>query len=123
MKKALTVLLWCFLVVFCGLIFYHSFGWFRGDVAEYIKENYKPDGTEITSCEYLQGGQDKDGGYCIYQVITENGAKHYIRLNIVYHRYVTRIGPDFKILGITELPPAEVVTQPADTDKAHLPSN
>lgn len=54
--------------------------------------------------EHLATGQDEEGGYLIYSVTTEDGASHYVRISVVFHRYLTRIGPDFKIRGITEIP-------------------
>ena len=105
-----------FILCICGLaviafICYHSIGWAYGDMSEYIKENYKPDGQEIISVEFLHGGQDAEGGYKIYRVSTESGSVHYIRLNVVYHRHLTQIGPDFKILGITEFSGATHIMQ------------
>lgn len=111
MKKPYRVILYICALSVIALICYHSIGWAYGDMTEYIKENYKPDGQEIISVEYLRGGQDEEGGYKIYQVTTENGSTHYIRLNIVYHRHLTMIGPDFKILGITEIPGAAHIIQ------------
>lgn len=111
MKKPYRVVLSICALAVIALICYHSIGWVYGDMTEYIKENFKPNELEITSVEYLHGGQDEEGGYKIYRVTTENGTVRYIRLNIVYHRHLTMIGPDFKILGITEVPGATLVIQ------------
>ena len=52
------------------------------------------------SGEYLETGEDEQGGYVMYQVTTESGNVRYIRVNVVFHRYLTKVGPDYKIKGI-----------------------
>ena len=111
MKKSYRILLCVCALAVIAFICYHSIGWSYGDMTQYIKKNHKPGGQEIISVEYLHGSQDEEGGYKIYQVTTESGSAHYIRLNVKYHRHLTMIGPDFKILGITEVPGATHVIQ------------
>ena len=95
-----------------GLAIYHSYGWFRGDVLDYIKGNYLVDGQQIVSGEYLESGADEQGEYVIWQVITDDGRSHFLRLDVVFHRYLTRIGPDYKIRGIREIPDYTEDTKP-----------
>ena len=111
MKKYCRFILCICALAVIAFLCYHSIGWAYGDMTQYIKENYKPNGQEIISAEYLRGGQDAEGGYKIYRVTTESGSAHYIRLNVKYHRHLTMIGPDFKILSITEVPRAAHVMQ------------
>lgn len=91
------------IAVAAGFARCHSVGWYRGDPLDYIKENFHPDGAAVTGGEYLATGMDGEGGYVVYEVTTEHGNTHYVRLHVEFHRTLRRIGPDYKIKGLSEL--------------------
>ena len=95
MKKIIVAIL----VIVCIGTFacYHCFGWFEGDVLEYLQENCNPEGKEILTGEYLSMGKDEQGEYILYQVQTEDQMSYYVRVKVVFHKYLTKTGPDFKI--------------------------
>lgn len=101
-KMFITIALLCITAI-GALACYHSVGWFRGDLLGYMQENFQPDGETIISGEYLETGEDEQGGYVLYQVTTESGNVHYIRVNVVFHRYLTKVGADYKIRGMEEV--------------------
>lgn len=104
MKKGYVILILVLTILLTALFCYHSFGWFRGDTLAYLKTNCMPNGNEIVTGEHLATGEDEEGGYLIYRVTTEDGASHHVRVNVTFHRYLTKIGPDFKIREVFEIP-------------------
>jgi len=107
MKKiGLAILLLC-LVLAAAAVIYHTCGWFRGDMEDHIRENFTPEGSRVVSAEYLASGEDKEGGFLIYRTAAADDTIHYIRVQVVFHRYLTKVGPDYKIRGIREIPEEE----------------
>ena len=84
-------------------ILYHSIGWFQGNPLTYIQANCTPNNSTIVSGTQLAAGEDANGGFLIYHVTTKAHTEHYIRVDVVFHRYLTKVGPDFKIKGCHEI--------------------
>ena len=101
MKKRLFLL--PVLLFLCAWVLYHSVGWFDGDPLTYIRENYAYNGSAVVSCDYVAAGEDDRGGFLLYAVTTADGTEHTIRLDVVFHRYLTKTGPDYKIKGLREV--------------------
>ena len=71
---------------------------------EYLQTNYAHIGSQkILSGEYIASGEDEQGGFIIYEVVTEDGKEHIIRVDVVFHKYLTKIGPDYKIRDFYEV--------------------
>ena len=101
----------CLLLVL-GFCLYHSVGWFRGDLLEYLKEHCTPGGSAIVSGEYLGAGEDEEGGFVLYRVETADGCTHTLRTDVVFRRTLGRVGPDYIIKGIRENGSADLPVHP-----------
>ncbi|MBR3841505.1 MAG: hypothetical protein IKM20_10245 [Erysipelotrichales bacterium] len=102
-KKVIIVITVLCLILLSSWIFNHTAGWFDGDILEYIEEHYPSNGYNVVSGEYLVRGEDEQGGFIIYEVITEDNESHLIRVHVEFHRHLNQVGPDFKIKGISEI--------------------
>ena len=104
MKRFVPILLVVLcLIILSSCILYHTVGWFDGDILEYVDEHYLSNDYNVLSGEYLISGEDEQGGFIIYEVITEDNESHLIRVNVEFHRHLNQVGPDFKIKGISEI--------------------
>lgn len=84
------------------LICYHNIGWYNGDALEYIKEIYQENNEIIVDGDLVEKGKDQEGEYIIYKIVNNQGNELIVRLNVKFHRYINKLGPDFKIISISE---------------------
>lgn len=93
-------------VLLCGSILYSHFGWLHDndDILSYIASNCDIDGKEIVDGEYIVStGDTKGNGTKLFRVIADDGETRLVRLDVIYRRSLSMLGPQVRVKGIEVL--------------------